>query len=341
MKQQENQSLFEKQSIEIFDTLGIDPNDAVFVGKTPFSRYLRNNLKNPSKENEDALLQKLLKKRAKLFVCRPEYSEGLYCLAPPEHARFGGKSRRKPGRTLKKPFAELEKRFLAANNSILREIMLNAKKNAEFIERFNRELFFKNVRYMGKRLSEDELFALCETETYRGKIDLSSRKDKTAFCAMFAIAYYQCGLEDLYTIDSIFSLQPSRCADNSKKAAGNDVFNMIFRNDKDEINRALERIGVALTKLKPPSVNLSDVKFLAENYSLWSGISEIGTLFSRIFTYNGKRELDEALKTAESFKRCGEVAALCEKISRLSDSEDYRETAEYQKVLYGAAYAKS
>ncbi|MDR0223151.1 MAG: hypothetical protein LBI38_06440 [Oscillospiraceae bacterium] len=324
--------LFGEQTLKALKKQGIDPYDTVFVGKIPFSAYLRKKTKTPSEERADALLRKLFAKRAKLFICRFETVGGLRRFLPPEQINPGERPPRKAGRVLNKRFAELERRLLAVNNSAWREIMQTAKKNAEFIDRFNNELFFKHVNYGGRRLTADELFAFYGTRPHREKIDLSSRGDEPVFCAVFAMTYYQCSPEDLYTIDGIFSPQPQRRADNMKKAAGVDVFNLILRNNAKEIDGVLERMGEVLTKLKPPEIALSDIGALLENYPLWAGLSEIGRLFSEIFSRGENQNLREALKSAEALKYCAEVVTFCEKIAVLSDGEDYRETKEYKTL---------
>jgi len=308
-------SLFENDAVETFRELGIEPMDAVFVKSGFFGKIMPLSVfqkKYPNKEPP------------KLFVCELAFTDGLYSFALPALPK-------KPPRALKKLHAALSRRVLAVNNAVIRKIMAEAKKNAEFVERFNSELFFKHVYYNDLRLTRDELFKFYETEPYYKKINISANRDKIPFIAGFAMAYYGCTLDDIFTIGGIFSMQPDRHSDNAKKQAGKAVFNLIFRDDKREINEVLEKIGAAIIGVEPPKVELKRAELMAKNYTVYFALSEIGRVFSEIFFYNGNRNLDGALKAANELKKYAYAYALCEKMAILGSGEDYRETDEYKK----------
>jgi len=289
--------LFDDAVIETFRELGIDPNDAVFVKKGFFGK-------------------------SESYVCRLNYYGGVYSFTLPE----------KSPRSFKKRLAALNRRVLAVNNAFIRKAMAEAKKNAAFVERFNNELFYKFVYYKDLKLSVKELFKFYETDPYYKKINIAADKDKAPFIAMYAIAFCGCTLTDIFTIDGIFSLQPQRFSDNAKKQAGNGAFYLLFRDDKEEIDLALEKIGESLIGIIPPRTDLDNPDLLAKNYTLYSALSEIGRVFSEIFLYNGNRNLDDALKAADELKKFAKAAALCEKMAVLRDNEDYRETEEYKRL---------
>jgi len=290
--------LFDDATLETLRELEIDPDDAVFVKKRLFGKPVN-------------------------YACRLGKVNGLYGFALPYAPR--------PPRSFKKRLAALNRRLLAVNAVIIRKVFSEAKRNAEFVARFNAELFFKNVYYNDIRLTADELFRFYGTDPYYKKINLSADRDKQPFIAMYAIAFCECSAEDVFTVDGIFSPQPQRRIDNAKKKASNEVFGLIFRGDKAEINEVLEGIGAALINIAPPPVDLADPGLLARNYTLYAALAEIGRVFAEVFFYNGNRGLDGALKAAEELKRFANVAALCEKMAALRDDEDYRETEEYKK----------
>jgi len=298
MENSEVFDLFEADELHALKELGIDPNDIVFSARPllPFGEE-------------------------KQFVCHLRFTDGLYSFDLPE----------KFPRKFRKQIVKTEKKLLAINNSHMRKLMAGAKKNAEFVERFNGELFFRHSSYQGRRLNTKELFEFYETHPYYEAINLSAAEDKQPFFALFAMAFHGCTVQDLYTIDGIFSMQPERQADNSKKAAGNDVFNLILRNDKAEIDNVLLQMGQTLIKIQPPRVNLSDAALLAKNYTLFIGLSEMGRVFTQAAENSGNPIFEYAVKAAEKLMSYAPLAQLCNAVSVLSDDDDYRESNVYKK----------
>jgi hypothetical protein len=284
--------LFEQDELAALRELGIDPASLVFTeqSRLPF-------LKN------------------RQFVCHLRFSGGVYRFElPPKFPR-----------RFKSQIALIETKLLTVNNTIARRLMLGAKKNAEFVERFNSELFFKHSFYKGKRLLPAELFDFYETHPYYLIINLSSDADKQPFIALYAMAFYACSPEDIYTIDGIFSMQPERHADNAKKTAGNAVFNLILRNEREEIDRILLQMSKTLLKIQPPRVILSDTGMLAKNYTLFMGLAEVGRVFANL------AKTSDVSQAAFDLMNYAPLVKLCDLISVIGDDEDYRESAIYKK----------
>ena len=290
--------LFESDELHALNELGIDPHDIVFTEthKLPFLK-------------------------PKQFVCHLRFKEGLYSFDLPE----------KLPKKFVKRISQTQIKLLSINNSHMRRLMAEAKKNAEFIERFNSELFFKHSFYQGRRITKDELFDFYETNPYYQTVNLSSDADKQPFIALYAMSFYACTVNDLFSVDGIFSMQPERHADNTKKTAGNDVFNLILRNNKEEIEQILFQMGQTLSGIQPLRVNLSDEVMLAKNYTLFVGLSEMGRVFTQVTKNNPSKALEPALTAAGSFMNYGLLVGLCNTISVLSDDDDYRETNAYKK----------
>jgi hypothetical protein len=261
--------------------------------------------------------------KPKQYVCRLKLTDGLYSFDLPP----------KIPKKFRANITKIESRLLAINNSTTRKLMTGAKKNAEFVERFNKELFLKHSFFQGRRISVSELLDFYETHPYYLTINLSADEDKVPFISLYAMTFYACTADDLFTVDGIFSMQPERHADNAKKTAGNAVFNLILRNDSDEIKQVLLQMGKTLAKIKPLRVNLSDTVMLSKNYTLFVGLAEIGRVFAAVLDDNFKDDsaADEYKAISQTFMGYAPLAVLCNAIAILGDDEDYRETAAYKK----------
>jgi hypothetical protein len=294
--------LFSADELHALKELRIDPASLVFVkhSKLPFIK-------------------------PKQYVCRPKLTDGLYSFDFP--AKMPRRFRNSVGR--------IERKLLAANNSHTRKLMASAKKNAEFVERFNKELFFKHSFFKGQRISTGELFDFYDSHPYYLTINLSSNEDKLPFISLYAMTFYACTPDDLFTVDGIFSMQPERHSDNAKKVAGNAVFNLILRDDAAEMQQVLNQMGRTLAGLTPPRVNLSDAVMLAKNYTLFVGLAEIGRVYDSVMSNLPDMLLSTEEKSyrsaAQELMKYAPVAVLCNAIAILGDDEDYRDTAAYKK----------
>jgi len=291
--------LFEQDELVALRELEIDPKDLVFDRKPllPFGKSRR-------------------------FVCHLRVADGLYSFDYPDDSP----------RKFKKQIFEIQFKLRSLNNSAMRRLMENAKKNALFIERFNSELFLKHSFFQGRRITTGELFDFYETHPYYQTINLSSDPDKQPFIALYAMTFYACSIEDLFTIDGIFSMQPERHADNAKKTAGNAVFNLVLRDNKEEIRQVLMQMGQSLIKIPPLRVNISDAVMLSKNYTLFGGLAEMGRAFSEVAApHCDDGQMQEALQAARNLTNYAPLVKLCDTISVLCDDEDYRETAVYSR----------
>jgi hypothetical protein len=278
--------LFSSDELHALKELGIDPRSLVF---TKSSILPLGSLSKP-----------------KQFVCHLRVTDGLYSFDFPE---------RLP-RKFKKEIELIEKKLLIINNSHIKRLMQTSKKNAEFIERFNSELFFKHSFFQGRRITTPELFDFYETHPYYQTINLSADVDKAPFIALYAMTFYACSCEDLFTVDGIFSMQPERHADNAKKTAGNAVFNLILRDNKEEMEQVLSQMRETLVKIPPLRVDVAEPQLLAKNYTLFAGLAEIGRVFN-----------------SQELMRYAHVVSLCDTISVIYDEDDYRESSAYKKCV--------
>ena len=294
--------LFDRDELSVLRELGIDPADLVFeYAPLPFMK-------------------------SKQFVCRLELIDGLYSFDIPK----------KLPRKYKEQVARIEGRLVALNNTQMRRFMESAKKNAEFIERFNSELFFKHCFYKGTRISPAELSKFYQTSPYFHTINLSTPADRQPFIALYAMAFYGCTAEDIFSIDGIFSMQPERFADNAKKTAANSVFNLLLRDDRTEMEAAIVQMGSALIAIQPPRVVLSEMHILAKNYTMFAGLSEIGRVYADVAaTFKGTSY--PAVKSAAALAEYGRLTELCNLLTVIGLEEDHRKQGIYKrcKELFG------
>ena len=254
---------------------------------------------------------------ARRYVCRVLIKDGLYRFELPQRVP----------RQFKERISEIEKKLLTSNNAHTKTLMKKAQKDAEFIERFNSELFFKHSYYEDKKITAEEVYAFYETPPYCETINLTDDSDRQHFTALYAMAFYACSLEDLFTVDGIFSAQPERHSDNAKKTAGNSVFNLIIRNDKAEMKRVLQQMEKTLADVQPPRVNLADAAMLAKNYTLFAGVAGVAQAFRRANAAVG----NESNAEVGRLMNYALLVQLCDEIAQLSGDLDYRETEVYEK----------
>ncbi|MCL2071324.1 MAG: hypothetical protein FWH07_03710 [Oscillospiraceae bacterium] len=297
--------LFNEEELFALRELNIEPSLLVFNQRALLSLPFLQFLKLPFTKDRQ-------------FVCHLKIKDGLYHFELPK----------KLPRKFKKSIAVTERRLLATNNSHMKRLMESAKKNAEFIGRFNSELFLKHSFYKGKRIAVAELSSFYKTVPYCQTIDLSAESDRQPFIALYAMAFYACSPADLFTIDGIFSLQPERHADNAKKTAGNSVFNLILRDDKAEMEQVLSQMGQTLADIQPPRVNLSDTVMISKNYTLFNGLSEMGRVYNQV---TASANFTSFRAAAVSLMNYAALVRLCDTISIAADDEDYRESAVYKK----------
>jgi hypothetical protein len=285
---------YQADELNALNELGISPYDLIFTAR-PILPFFK----------------------TRQFVCHLQFKDGLYVFALPP----------KLPRRFKKQIELTEKKLLATNNAHIRKLMAGAKKNAEFVERFNSELFFKHSFHKGNKLLAGELFELYASPPYNQAIDLSADADKQAFIALYAMTFYACSPEDIFTVDGIFSVQPERHADNAKKTAGNAVFNLLVRGKTTEIEQVLLTMSKTILALTPPRVNLADMEMLSKNYTLFRGMSELGRVFFKF------AKSSNAAEAANQLAKYAAVAQLCDVIAGIGDSEDYRRIKEYGECV--------
>ncbi|MCL2036622.1 MAG: hypothetical protein FWG83_04455 [Oscillospiraceae bacterium] len=292
--------LFPQDELLALRELGIPPQELIFIKKPLF---------NLSMFEE------------KQYICHLQLKDGLYSFELPP----------KLPRRFKKRIRQTERKLLCGNNSQMKKLMDSARKNAEFIERFNNELFFKHSFYKGNRLNVDELFRLYGTAPHNQIIDLSADSDRPPFIALYAMTFYACTPEDIFTVDGIFSMQPERHADNAKKTSGNRVFNLVIRGEREEIVQVLRQMGKALEEIRPLRVNLSDAAMLARNYTLFHALSEMGRVFAKCAVRADAGVPSSSMVAARTLMKYAPLVELCDLISTLNHHEDYRDSLAYKK----------
>lgn len=361
--------IFSEQTLEVFKEYKIDVFEVIFSGKNTISELT----KKAYGSKHHALLPMLercvfLSEAVKgnlLFYCAIEKKNGIASLGEPEQIRFilEGEAPLKFRKKLEKNNGRIipEKkmtlfRILAAKKlvnirlKLLVDAMKSAQSDRRFIARFNEEIFFKNILMGTRRLAASDVFLFFSGEGANQYINIKSKPVQIAAIALYSIATKNLELSDIYSVEKIFPTQEGawhiRGKDNLKIEAANEFVSILRSADFDAIISMLSQMGLALLKIKLPQIDLSRVKALADNYTLYAGISNISAAFIAI-TKNesitlhmlSKRlgaDFDRVMRAAEELSGYDKVVSLCNCVALLEKDKNF-EISELEG--YGEAVA--
>ena len=234
-------------------------------------------------------------------------------------------------------------RFLAAKKLVnirlrlLVDLMKSAQSDRRFIARFNEELFFKNVVVGTRKLAASDVFLFYSGEGANQYINIKSKPVQIAAIALYSIASKGLELSDIYSIEKIFPTQEGawhiRGKDNLKIEASNEFMSILRSADFDATISMLAQMGLALLRIELPKIDLSEVKALADNYTLYAGIANIGAAYIsitkdesitlRMLSKRLGADFDRVMKTAELFLRYDKVASLCNSVALLEKDKNF------------------
>ena len=191
--------------------------------------------------------------------------------APEKLAR---KLQKKNSSLARKPIGVIAKAKIAKEAKALRfklgqGLMKSAARDRMFVARFNQETFLK-----GLSVSDKPLY--------------------TALSALYAIAFHQLTLRDIYHVDSIFSAdeQDSREKDMLKNQSAYELV-QIMESDSGKLIQAFDKMSRTLASLTLPPVDLSQMTMLAENYTCYAGVANMAAAWIKLLRQN--KELAEGL----------------------------------------------
>jgi hypothetical protein len=303
--------IIEPETRSLTQRFNINNQELVLIEAKPLS-LLKVNTKKTGLSEEDArrlLMLKLILKGKRVYSSRLFMNEGCFEFSPPEQIVFeaGGEHKRLNKRFRKKQKdsaiskAHLRKitGYLAEiNGEVILGLLAAAKRDFDFIIHFNSEMFHHNLTAKGLSFTKETVFGIYEEEKYTKIIDLSDIRERMGFISLYAMTFYGLSLDDIHSVDGIFTLQSNhREADDKKRLAGQQVFELVFTENRAEIKARTAKMAETLRNLPLPDINLNISSLIKKNYTLYCAIGDIGRSFSRLILSDDK-DFESAVKTA-------------------------------------------
>ncbi|MCL2077591.1 MAG: hypothetical protein FWH08_04205 [Oscillospiraceae bacterium] len=245
---------------------------------------------------------------------------------------FGGKTRR-----------EISSHNARINAQTVNSLILSAKRDFEFIFHFNTEKFYQNLTAKGQTFTKEAVIKIYEDERYTKILDLSDARERMGFIALYAATFYGLTLNDVYSVGGIFSLDSGRETEQKKHLAGQDVFNLVFNENREEVQKKVFQMAETLRNLPLPEINMEINNLIRQNYTLYCGAGDIGRVFSRL-TLSRDRNLEEMLQTARRLSFYGALESLYDEMLKSGEirkkSEVYKQAKAFSNAAEGRKSAK-
>jgi len=298
--------IIDAETLRLIRRYGINAHELILIGAKPLSAF------KGTDDKRRLLLLKFILGGKRIYFSRIIAGTDCFDFAPPEQIAFEidkaydnklaginkRLSKKQRGTTLSRVHAGKIAGYLEQiNREVTGGLIRAAKRDFDFVVHFNTEMFHQNLTAKGTELTKETAIGIYSDERYTKIIDLSDPRERMGFISLYAVAFYGLKLEDLYSIDSIFSLDVNREADDRKRLAGQDVFNLIFGENREEIQKQTSLMAKALRNLPLPEINTKINNLIKKNYALYCGIGDAGRSFSRLILSVDK-DFEEAVKTA-------------------------------------------
>ncbi|MDR2558120.1 MAG: hypothetical protein LBC86_01035 [Oscillospiraceae bacterium] len=301
--------IVEPETSALTQKFNINNHELILIEAKPLSSF-KVKMKKTSGSEEDArrlLLLKLILKGKRVYFSRLFMNDGCFEFSPPEQIVFEAACPKLNKRFQKKQRASAVSKthlkkitgYLAAvNGEVLLGLLKAAKRDFEFILHFNSEMFHHNLTAKGLTFAKETVTGIYEEEKYTKIIDLSNARERMGFISLYAITFHELKLADLYSVDGIFTLQQNRAADEKKRLAGQEVFELVFTENREEIKARTAKMAQVLKVLALPGINLNITSDVKKNYTLYCAMGDIGRSFSRLILSDDK-DFESAIKTAK------------------------------------------
>jgi hypothetical protein len=221
-------------------------------------------------------------------------------------------------------------------------LIQSAKRDFDFIIHFNSEMFHQSITAGGESFTKETVNGIYENERYMKIIDLSDLRERMGFISLYAMTFHGLHLSDLYSVDNIFSLDGNRETDDKKRLAGQEVFNLIYNENRREIITKVFAMTGVVGKLPLPEINLNIDAAIKKNYTLYCGIGDIGRAFSRLILSEDKA-FEDAVKTARRlsyYRMLEKYYAEILKSGRISSKDEfYKSVKSFANAAAGKATA--
>lgn len=334
--------IIDEETCRLIKKYGIDRHELILIDAKPLSAF--------KAENKSVALLKAILKGKRVYFSRLVMKGDCFEFTPPEQVTFEIENPEcKKLQRINKKFQKKQKKaafskshlvkinnYLSRiNKEVVRNLILAAKRDFDFIIHFNTEMFHHNITAKGHLFTKETVNGIYEDERYTKIINLSDPRERMGFISLYAIAFYGLNLSDLYSVDGIFSLETqdaagaNREADEKKRLAGSEVFNLVFNENRDEIYKKALAMTTALKNLPLPEININLNNLIKKNYPLYCGVSDIGRVFSKL-VLSADKEFEDAVKVARRLS----YYKLLEKLfdEALKNNENYENTEIYKKV---------
>ncbi|MCL2636828.1 MAG: hypothetical protein FWD48_00510 [Oscillospiraceae bacterium] len=343
--------IIEPETRSLTQKFNINKHELILIEAKPLSAFKVKTNKTGGSE-EDArrlLLLKLILKGKRVYFSRLFMNDGCFEFSPPEqiifeasaecpklNKKFSKKQKVSPvsGAHLNKITGYLEE----INREAVRALLASAKRDFEFVTHFNSEMFHHNLTAKGLSFAKETVIGIYGEEKYTKIIDLSDARERMGFISLYAMAFHGLKLDDIYSVDGIFTLQPNREADEKKRLAGQEVFELVFSENRAEIKARAAKMTDALRNLPLPRVTLNITSAIKKNYTLYCALGDIGRSFSRLIL-SDEKDFESALKTARrlSFYRLLEkyYEELASGKTEPEKSEVYKNIMMFSEALEG------
>ncbi|MCL2018279.1 MAG: hypothetical protein FWG70_00850 [Oscillospiraceae bacterium] len=244
--------------------------------------------------------------------------------------RFGKKQKTA---SLKKEHIKKIAGYLAEiNKETLKGLISCAKRDFDFIFHFNSEMFHHNISTKGLSFTKENVTGIYEQEKYTKILDLSDARERMGFISLYAITFYGLELDDLYSVDGIFALQPNRENDEKKRMAGREVFELVFGEECEEIQARVLKMATALKNLPLPEISVNITSAVKKNYTLYCGIGDIGRAFSRL-VLSDDESIADAIKIAQRVSFYKKLEKYYDELSTGAISPDFEKSEIYKGVM--------
>lgn len=328
--------IFGAETLRLFSEYKIHLYDAVFSGKNTISELARKKYGVKSHtmltELEYCVLIAEIARGSLIFFCNISKDDSSASLIDPEQLHFTLTNvNDKRGRKLKKRIEKnnykllsekklqvftllARKKLISIRLRLLVDVMKGAQSDRRFIARFNEELFFKNVTVGATRLAASDVVLFFDGAGANQYLNLKQKPVQIAIIALYAIATRKLTLKDIYSVAAIFPTEEGawriRGKDDLKIEAANEFISTVKSADFNAIISMFAVMGRAILELELPKTDLGDSKALADNYTLYAGISNIGAAYLTAVKNQSitLRMLEKALGT--DFKRAMSAARL-------------------------------
>lgn len=354
--------IFGRTTVNSAEKLEIDIFDLVFVKDKPFSDYFNRRVKKYYGRPailKTALLLRLLYRGSYIKIAKLGINEDSIYVKEPRfitlgiidtahnYTRVNERISKKSERNMKKnlPLNKRSEHILfTVDIAVVKNLMKKGPEYKELIDKYNFRRFSSDLRINNRPATLGEVNRLLSGRKKYTFADLSDTKVRLEFTALYAMAYGDFTLSELFGKDAVFEGSSAERDMELSKCAG-DFITIVLNGNGIEIAGMLVNMISAFAECDLPEVNLSDLRSIMENYTIYYAVSSLAALCLDIFSLNENFKSFMRKKIIGSYwnytkklmlmKQYSSVAALCRKLAELN-IEAFRDIPAYQNEITDA-----